>query len=318
MTFWIFAAVITLTAFAVVTAAVSVLVRLAVPAAARRFEGSAPASRATVLFCLRMLPGAAALVVAFGVALPVFYIFEPRDSGETLARTLVVAASVGLALLARGAWRGATALAATARLRHDWLRRGRPLGGFDTPLPVFAIDESFPTVAVVGVLNPALFIAERVVSECTPDEVHAMVRHECAHVSVHDNLKRLLIRVCPDFLPARIDRAWANAAEEAADAAAAAERPGCALDLAGALIRVARLAPVTPMPGIISAFYGGGSIESRVRRLLDERPPSAPSRLPRSLRHGLAVALVGLFAATVVLAAPSLHHAMESIVSFLP
>ena len=319
MTFWIFAAVITLTSFAVVAAAASLLVRAFAPAAARCFDTDVPASRATLLFRLRMLPAAAACVVAFGIALPVFFWFEPRETGETLATTLVVTAAVGLALLARSAWRGVAALRATSRVRRDWVRRGRSLEGFDSAVPVFAIDEAFPMVAVVGFARPAVFIAERVLRECSADEVRAMVRHECSHVSVHDNLKRLLIRACPDFLPARLlDRAWANAAEEAADAAAAAEEPACALDLARALIRVARLAPLQPTPGIMSAFYGGGSIESRVRRLLDERPRSAPARLPRYVRRAMTAGFLCLVAAAVVLGAPSLHQAMESVVSFLP
>jgi hypothetical protein len=318
MTLWTLAAVITLTAFALVAAAASLLVRLAAPAIARRLEGEAPSSRAAIFFRLRVLPAAAAFVMAFGIALPVFFWFEPADTRETVAGTLIVTGSIGFALLARAAARGTAALRATARLRRDWLHRGRRLEGFDTPLPVYAIDEAFPAVAVIGFARPALFIADRVVRECTADEVRAMVRHECAHVSVHDNLKRLLIRACPDLPAGLLDRAWACAAEEAADAAAAAEQPGCALDLASALIRVARLAPVAPAPAIMSAFYGGGSIESRVRRLLEDRPAAARAGIPRSMRRILAAALVGLLASTVALAAPAMHQAMESIVSVLP
>ena len=64
-----------------------------------------------------------------------------------------------------------------------------------------------------------------------------------------------------------LDRAWSRAAEEAADAVAVAGNPGFALELAQALIRVARLAPTPQAPALASAFYLGGSIESRVRRL---------------------------------------------------
>ena len=128
-----------------------------------------------------------------------------RDADETFARTLLVDGDgAARALLARGAWRGRRGLARDAA-RHA--RRGRRAAAgsttIDAPIPVFAIEESFPTVAVVGFSRPALFIAERVLRECTADEVRAMVLHECAHVTHRDNLKRFLIRACPDVAAAR-------------------------------------------------------------------------------------------------------------------
>ena len=137
-----------------------------------------------------------------------------------------------------------------------------------------------------------------------------------AHVTVRDNLKRFLIRACPDALSSRghLDRAWSIAAEEAADAAAVAERPASAVELAEALIRVARLAaPRTPE--LASAFYLGGSIESRIRRLVG--PPSA---LDAPTPLGCVILTTGTlcFAAIVFTTAPALHQVMEAIVSRLP
>jgi hypothetical protein len=272
-----------------------------------------------MLFRLRLLPAACATVCALGVALPIFLWFEPRDNGdEAFARTLVVAAVAGAALLVRGAWRAAAGWRATAAVTREWQARGRRLHTVDAPIPVFAIDESFPTVAVVGFARPALFIAERVLRACTADEVRAMVLHECAHVTHRDNLKRFLIRACPDPLRrgGALDRAWTRAVEEAADARAVAGDAGFALELAQALIHVARLAPGVSRLEAASAFYLGGSIESRVRQLLEPAgslpDPSRP--LGCVMACGLACAVAGL----VVLAAPAIHQFMEAAVRVLP
>src|SRR4029079_15959248 len=137
--------------------------------------------------------------------------------------------------IGRGLWRAAAAWRSTARVLADWQRRGRPLAEADVPLPAFAIEDPFPAVVVVGVFRPRLFVAERVLRECSRSEVAAMIAHECAHVSAGDKLPRLLIRLSPDvFMGRRLDRLWSGAAEEGADARAAGDDPGARLDLADA------------------------------------------------------------------------------------
>lgn len=316
--YWWLAAAIALSCFAIVATVTSALIGLAGPALARRLARYAPGLRAALLFRLRVLPAACATVCALGVALPIFLWFEPADSDETCARTLIVAAVAGAALLARGAWRAAAGWRATGAVMREWQARGRRLPTFDAPMPVFAIDESFPTVAVVGFSRPALFIAERVLRACTAAEVRAMVLHECAHVTHRDNLKRFLIRACPDVLRrgSALDRAWTSAAEAAADARAVAGDPGFALDLAQALIRVARLAPRVGTLEVASAFYLGGSIESRVRQLVE--PTTSLPDPSRPLGRVMACTVIGVFAGLVVLAAPAIHQFMEAAVRLLP
>jgi peptidase M48-like protein len=316
--YWVSAAAITLSSFAIVATLSCGAIGWAAPVLARRFERYAPGARAALLFRLRMLPAACAALCAFGVALPIFLRFEPVESDETLARTLIVAAIVGGALIVRGAWRAAAGLRATAAVFRDWRARGRRVDTTDAPIPVFAIDDAFPTVAVVGFSRPALFIAERVLRECTPDEVRAMILHECAHITHRDNLKRFFIRACPDVLGrgSALDRAWTSASEEAADARAAGGDPGSALALAQALIHIARLAPGSSTLHVASAFYLGGSIESRVRRLVE--PSETLPDPSRPLAYVVAcVTLLG-FAGLVVFAAPTIHQFMESAVRLLP
>lgn len=319
MTFWLTAVAIVLSCFAIVFTATSLATAVLTPAFARRVEHYAPHLRAGLLFRWRVLPAGCAVACALGAALPIYLAYEPPDNAqETLARTLIVSALFGGALLAGGAWRAARAWSATSQLMRDWQIRGRQLDEVEAPIPVFAVEESFPTVAVVGFSHPALFIAERVLRECTPDQVRAMVLHECAHVTHGDNLKRFVIRACPDVLrrSGALDRAWSRASEEAADARAVAGNPASAFDLAEALIRVARIAPHTSTLEVASAFYLGGSVESRVRQLVD---PDATVRNPFPPFIGL-VSCSGavIIAALVFAGAPAIHQLMEAAVRLLP
>lgn len=315
MTFWLLTAAVALGVFAGVVTIGSLVVGLVAPAVARRYNGYAPATCAAGLFRLRMLPAAVATFVAFAIVLPVFYAYEPRDTDEQVPTVLVGLASIGAALIVRGMWRALAAWRATRRVARDWRARGRRLETFETPLPVYAIEESFPTVAVIGVTRPALFIAERVLRECPEDEVRAMLQHESAHVAKRDNLKRFMMRACPDFLGADLDRAWARAAEEAADAAVVAAAPAYALELAQALIHVARLAPSPEAPALASAFYLGGSIESRVRRLVQPEPDRhARLHMARAVAAAAVIACGAVAAAT----APDIHTIVETLVHSLP
>jgi beta-lactamase regulating signal transducer with metallopeptidase domain len=216
--------------------------------------------------------------------------------------------------------RAFAAWSATSRTTRAWQRTGRRIDpltlGVETAIPVYAIDELFPMVAVVGIVRPVLFVSTRVLTECSADEVRAIIAHESAHVETRDNLKRFVLRACPDFVGVgdRLCRAWASAAEQAADLAAISARPGCALDLAQALIRVARLtAPVAP--ALASAFYPGGSIEVRVRRLVN---PPIETPAPVVLHSWMVVLAAVVLVACVASAAPAVHQAMEFAVRQLP
>jgi Zn-dependent protease with chaperone function len=315
--YWQLAAAITFASFTAIVYAVSLAFRWAAPAIACRVEERTPVSRATGLFGLRVLPYATGLFAAFGIVLPMFLWFEPSDTQEPLGATLAVAGAAGALWLSHGACRALRSWRATRTLAREWRSSGRRLDTFDVPVPVFAIEERYPLVAVVGFLRPELFISQRVLLECPPDEVRAMILHECAHIAAADNIKRLVLRACPDVWPATpaLETLWARAAEEAADAAAAASGPALRLDLAQALVRVARLATGAHRPLPASAFYLGGSIESRVRRLIDPTEPATSAGVPVLLISVL-LAISALVAVTA--SAPALHDAIEAIVRTLP
>jgi Zn-dependent protease with chaperone function len=317
MIYWRLAAAIGFASFAVIVCVASVVSALAARLVARRVAGRAAASRAAELLTVRLLPSAAGLFGAFGLVLPVFLWFEPSDTAEPLAKTLAALGTIGAVWLIRGAWRAALAWRATRTLAREWRVRGRRLELSDERVPVFAIDEAYPIVAVVGFRRPALFISERVLRACSPSEVRAMMLHECAHVRARDNIKRVALRACPTLFAAdhRLDALWSHAAEEAADAAAGRLVPGLRTDLAHALVTVARLATVTASPLPASALYLGGSIESRVRRLLGPAAPHPPRRV--HMATALLVLVIGTIAAAAVFGR-ALHDTLEIVIAALP
>jgi hypothetical protein len=102
-------------------------------------------------------------------------------------------------------------------------------------------------------------------------------------------LKRGLLQACRDALliiPSgrSIDQAWSEASEEAADENAARQGNGVALDLASALVKIARNIPHGARPTMPAGVFLLGDeeakgIKSRVRRLIalsatDFRPGS--------------------------------------------
>ena len=100
--------------------------------------------------------------------------------------------------------------------------------------------------------------------------------HECAHVRGPRQLHALRDPRVPGLRSVErgaLDLAWDAASEEAADATVAAAAPQLALSTcAGADSRRPPRAASVP-PELASALYLGGSIESRVRRLLS--PPAS-------------------------------------------
>lgn len=314
MTFWRLALSLTFAAFACGAIGVSLVAACAAPFVDRRTRAFAPARRAAALFHLRTAPIFVAVLWAFAVVLPTFLWFEPRGTIETPGRALTGAAILGLILLLSIAWRTVHAWVATRHLTDEWLRRASPLTGLDSSLPAFAVDLSFPVVAVVGVLRPRLFVADQVLRECTPDELRAMIAHESAHVRRRDNLKRLLVRLCAGERRWDLREDWSAAVEEAADASALARQPQLRSDLAQALVRVARLAVPLHLRASASAFYLGGSIESRIRRIIDAPAFDDPQPYGCLMLWSVAAA----FAVTALAAAPTLHLVVEAAVRLLP
>jgi Zn-dependent protease with chaperone function len=291
----------------------------------------AAGTRAEILFAMRVGPPSVALICVAAFLVPSYLAYEPYSTGEFVSNklaTLAMFSAVGIVL---ALWRGFRSWRATRSLSAGWLRIATPITLSQTKIPTFRLPHSFPIIAVVGTLRPRLFIAERVLESLSQEELMAAIAHECGHLAARDNLKRMLMRASRDLLTIvpcgrSIDRAWAENAESAADEHAALRGPAQALNLASALIGIARMVPAGARPSMPSgAFILGdqtNGVMGRVNRLLAlagaGRPHSKSRRISWVERIGF-VALSGVVVLTLAHthALASLHVAMERIVQAL-
>ena len=236
------------------------------------------AARARTLYLLRVLPATLGITCVLFLLTPAYLELEPRTTAERVSLKLAIialasAVGMGLAII-----RGVAAWRATARLTADWRAHGEPISVPQIAIPAYRIEHRFPVIAIVGVLRPRLFLGSQIFESLTPAEIAAAVEHEAGHLVAHDNLKRGLLRACRDvtlIIPCgrALDRAWAAASESAADEHATRRGRTVALDLASALVKIARMIPAGAKPAMPAGALLIGDEESsgvkaRVRRLI--------------------------------------------------
>jgi hypothetical protein len=210
---------------------------------------------------------------------PSYLAYEPRHTNEKVSFKLGILAFLSAVGLGLAIVRSLAAWRATTRLTADWLLHSERITLAGINIETFRIDHAFPVIAIVGVLHPRLFVASHVLEMLTPEEITASVAHENSHLSARDNLKRGLLRACRDALliiPSgrSLDRAWSEAAEEAADESATRRAHDVALDLASALVKIARNIPNGARPAMPAGVFLVGDEEAsgikiRVRRLME-------------------------------------------------
>lgn len=234
--------------------------------------------QARVLFIARVLPTTISISFIVLLLAPAFIKHEPRHNTEEISVKLVVLACLSAAGIFLTIWRGLSSWFATRKLSRSWMTTAEPITVESVSIPAFRFDHPFPVIAVVGAFKPRLFVANQVLSALSRDEFTAAMAHEHAHLKARDNLKRALLRACRDMLGIipcgrSIDRAWAEASEVSADESASSRGRNVALDLASALVKIARLVPPGARIRIpVGAFLIDGTdsegISSRVEKLL--------------------------------------------------
>lgn len=263
-------------------------------------------TRAEILFILRIAAPLISLMVVGVLLVPAYVSYEPQATSEVVSKKLALLAAVSMAGLAFAVWRACRSWLATKTLERSWLREATRI---DLPLigvPTFRFPHSFPIIAVVGTFRPRLFIAGQVLQSLSAEELAAAITHEGGHLAARDNFKRALLRACRDLLmivPSgrSLDHAWSESVESAADEHAARLSPDVALNLASALVRIARMVPAgarTELP--LAAFLVGDEmrgIKARVRRLLEIASTNESAQV-RKVRIS---ALLPLFAVLVTI-----------------
>jgi len=219
----------------------------------RLFMNCSARTMAELLFAMRIGPPAIALVWIAAFMIPSYLVYEPYHTDEFVSKKLGTLAAISAVGIACAIWRGVRSWWATRSLLKSWLTNSTRIEIEGLTVPAYRMVHKFPIIAVVGTFRPRLFVAEHVLASLTQDELAAALAHEYGHMAAHDNLKRSLLRASRAALliipcGRSLDRAWAEAAEAAADEHAAQKSSDVALNLASALVRIAKLIPTQERP----------------------------------------------------------------------
>jgi BlaR1 peptidase M56 len=243
------------------------------------------------LLTLRVIPFGISAAVSLFLTLPSFLLLEKHSLDEDFG-TFVLSACAVLILCA-GIYRVSAADAGTRRVVSACLEDAISLDR-NSITPTIILAQSISPVMLVGVREPRILISESACKLLSDGELRAALRHETAHSRSRDNLKKAILNCLPFPGMESLEQAWQEASELAADDGAVSSRDE-ALDLAAALIKLARHFPYQSMPdlatGLVSAV---ASVTSRVERLVAWKESAATSGY--NWRYGIAVVFVAFFA----------------------
>jgi Zn-dependent protease with chaperone function len=222
-------------------------------------------SLADFLFLLRVLPLLAALVVTLAIVVPSFQLLEPRSANEGIGIMPIALGLGALFLIAVGCYRALAAQTRTSRIIAHWIEGSRP---FTESTGTFAFHSrpDGPPLMVAGVRKPRVLVSDSALEVLAPEELRIALRHELAHIRSNDNLKKLVFRFTPFPGMAKLEGAWSQLSELAADDAAVSN-VNEAVDLATALVKLSRLVNVDAAPACTTGLLSG-SLSLRVTRLL--------------------------------------------------
>lgn len=295
-------------------------------AAIRIAEKMRPRFAARFLFILRTLPLVLGLTVVLGLCVPSYLWLEPQIASERVGLAcLLLAALTGIAC-SRTSVRTARAIRASAYLKKEWLHLGNDvlLAGKESQAVgterAMVVQKREPLLALSGVFQPRMVISCGVLAELSKEQLDVALRHEIAHRDSHDNLKRLLLVLSPEFFPfangfAALERTWARLSEWAADDDAVQGDSQRALSLATALLRVARMG-AQPQLSVLhtSLLPEDQDLSARVERLLSVEPLPI-EKVPHTSNRSIAGVLCFAFCAVILAGFPaalsSVHRLLE-------
>lgn len=290
--------------------------------------------RSRFLYLAATLPFVLSVLIIAGLQIPAQLLYEPHEPEEYVTLKIFAIAFLGLLGIAYAGTRQLASWWLTVRFNRKILGSCKTVSPAQAPtaLPVFKIKHALPLCCILGVRRPKLFLADQLFRTLDKPELRGALAHEEAHWRHHDNLKSAILSFLSSFfffLPTyrRLEEAWRDADELACDEEAAehTQRP---LDLASALVKIAKLTPAqAPAPALLLAglgltdFSSSARLEQRVTRLLAlaDRPPAAEAPWRPSIFSLLAGS--GAVAAFVILVTEhnllySLHRGIEVLEHF--
>jgi beta-lactamase regulating signal transducer with metallopeptidase domain len=251
---------------------------------------------ADVLFALRLLPFVVATGVTLALAVPSFLLLEPRAVDEPMGAVPVVLGLCGMGVMLAGMWNAAGALLRASRTVAQWSSQARVIGSnlveSRGSVPVLRISGAAPPLTAAGILRPGVWLSRAAEFVLTEQELQGALRHEVVHVRRRDNLRKLILRLVAFPGMAEMESAWREATEMAADDAAVSNAAE-ALNLAAAVIKLSRLAPLEPPAELTTALVHSPaeSLNARVERLIAWTEPEPSPAAGYSLRCALCAAV---------------------------
>ena len=134
-------------------------------------------------------------------------------------------------------------------------------------LPIYKTGPDAPPLVVAGFWRPQLMVSSSTSTVLSANELARAISHESAHITKHDNLKKLSLRVFSFPRAKELEQRWLAAIEIDADRSAVNNQRE-ALDLASALVKASRLIVPTAELTTNLTSESGTLLEMRVQRLL--------------------------------------------------
>ena len=197
-----------------------------------------------------------------------------------------------------------------------WVSGAQPVES-GSSAPVLRISRVAPAMIATGILRRRVLLSSTAESLLTAGELRTALSHEMEHVRRWDNFRKLLLRLVAFPGLRALEAAWLEAGEMAADDAAVTNAAE-ALDLAAALIKLARLSPLEPLLDLTAAIVHGpaSTMNARVERLLawTEKLRVEPERYSVWYGPSVALATVAMLALTYTQLLVRVHAATEWLV----
>jgi Zn-dependent protease with chaperone function len=262
-------------------------------------------------YALQVAPFVTAAVATFLFAIPSFLHFEPNRMEEEFGAPVVVLSLLCLAVLGTGLYRAWLAYSRTAKTVSTW-RENATIVSHER-YDILETGPNTPPLAVAGLLRPKLLISSSASKALSKDELLRAIAHESTHIRNHDNIKKLILRICSVPRSSSLERKWLEAIELAADRDAVSNRRE-ALDLASALVKASRMS--VAMVDLATNFTTdtGQLLHTRVERLLAWREET--SKFASRVNLILAAA-IGLMAVAIVPSYQFLLLQMHYLAEFL-
>jgi Zn-dependent protease with chaperone function len=285
------------------------------PSFARTFASATPQWASRISIALRLAPACLSIFAVLCVCVPSYLRYEGNLTTEEVGWPSLVLAALGLLIGLLASARAVRAILQSSALSKDLRAAKDPNYWY-----LVSKDDAFPSMALVGLLEPRVVISPGVLETLTTEQFQATLDHERAHRSSNDNLKRLFILLAPDLFPfvrsfRRMEDHWNRYSELSADDLATRGRPDRSIALAEALIKLAKFEGGQLSPPLVSGLFSASDgLTLRVERLL--RPETPPQPSPRLQALFWAGPFLLLFSSALLFLRPQLfegvYHLLEA------